>query len=127
MDVDDTQLRQLREALLSAFPTRQDLEVMVFDQLHENLSTIARDGTLQYTTFDLIRWAQANSKLEELVMAALKGNGQNPQLRSVAERLGLSNDQLLPLTDKFQSQSDDQGSQRSLRAFLCHASEDKPR
>jgi len=95
MDRDDTPLRQLREALLSAFPKHQDLEIMVSDGLHENLSAIAGQGPLQHTVFELIRWAKAKGKLEQLVIAALKENNHNPQLRSVAQLFGSGNQNVL--------------------------------
>jgi len=96
LGLDGTQLREVREALLSAFPTHQDLEMMVFDQLNEHLSSLVRDGTLEHTVFELIQWAMAKGRLEELVIGAHKQNSQNPQLKGVAERLGLSNDQHFP-------------------------------
>jgi len=91
MNINGTQQRQLRDALLSAFPTRQDLEMMVSYGLYENLSAIAGDGTLEYTIFKLVQWAVARGKFEQLVIAALKENSHNPQLISIAKQLGLSN------------------------------------
>src|SRR4030095_3949610 len=86
-------LQQLREALLSAFPTRQLLEMMVLDQLNENLLAIVEEGSLEHMVFELIRWSISRGRLEELVNAALKQNSQNPQLMSVAKQLQRSNDQ----------------------------------
>src|SRR5204863_9024333 len=93
MSQDSPLLRELREALESAFPTHQALEMMVFDQLEENLSSITRTDTLEYTVFNLIKWAVAKGRLEELVIGALKQSGQNPQLISVAKQLEARNDQ----------------------------------
>jgi len=87
MAIDKTQLTQIREALLSAFPKRQNLEMMVFDQLKENLSAIAGDSNLEHTVFELVRWAEARGRLEELVIGALIQNPGNDQLRSAAEKL----------------------------------------
>lgn len=89
MDMDRTRLRHLREALLSAFPTYRDLEMMVFDQLNEQLSSITREDTLEHRVFELIQWAIAKGRLEELVIGALKQNSHNPQLSNVTELLGL--------------------------------------
>lgn len=87
---------QLRDALLSAFPTRSDLERMVYYGLHENLSAIAAESNLQQTVFELIRWSDARGRLNELVTEALKQNSQNPQLISVVQQLGLEDDQNRP-------------------------------
>lgn len=95
MERGSPQQKQLREALLNAFPTRQDLEMMVSDGLYENLSAIGGEGTLQHTIFKLVQWAVARGKLEQLVIVALKENSHNPQLRSVAESLGLEDQHLL--------------------------------
>lgn len=92
LDVDDIRLRRLRNALLVAFPTRQDLVIMVSYGLHENLSAITGDGNLEHTVFELIQWAVAKGRLEELVIGARKQNSQNPQLRSAAEFLRLEYD-----------------------------------
>lgn len=89
LDHDHARLKQLRKALLSAFPTYQDLDMMVFDQLCEHLSAITRGSTLEHTIFELIQWAVANGRLEELVIAALRQNGHNLQLIRVAKQLGV--------------------------------------
>lgn len=88
MEITGPQQKQLRKAFLNAFPTHQDLEMMVFDQLNEHVSSIAGGGTLEHTVFELIKWALAREKLEELVIAALKQN-PSPQLVDVANQLGI--------------------------------------
>lgn len=93
IEIDGVQQQQLRQALLSAFPSRQMLEMLVSDSLNKNLSTIAGDSSLEYATFELIRWAMAKGKLEELVNAAIKESGQNSQLLSIAKQLKLRSDQ----------------------------------
>lgn len=85
MDNDDSPLLQLQEALISAYPTRSDLEQMVAYGLSENLAALAGNGNLQQTLFELLRWAEARGKLAELVRVALQYNPQNPQLRRVAQ------------------------------------------
>lgn len=88
MNIDSTQQKQLSEALVSAFPTRSDLEKMVLDGLHENLSVIAGDSNLEHTILQLIQWSKAEGSLEKLVKEALQQN-PNPQLSSIAMELGL--------------------------------------
>ena len=93
MQISGPQLKELQEALISAFPTRQDLSMMVTHGLDENLSAIAGDGSLAHTVHALLQWANARAKCEELIKAALRQNGQNPQLLRVAARLGVKRDQ----------------------------------
>ena len=94
MEMDDPQHKQLREALLKAFPTHKDLEMMVSNQLGENLSArVGRDGNLEQTVFELVRWAEAEGKLKELVIGARKQNDGNPQLRNVAELFASEKDE----------------------------------
>ena len=93
MELDGPQQKQVREALKSAYPTRQDLERMVFDGLGEHLSFLASDDNLEHTVFELLRWAQARGRLEELIVTASKQNSGNPQLMSVAALLGVSSGQ----------------------------------
>src|SRR5436305_7183343 len=90
MELDGPQQKQVGEALISAYPTRPDLERMVFDGLSEHLGAIARDDTLSHTIFELLRWAQARGRLEELIKAALLQNSGNAQLKSIAAQLGVS-------------------------------------
>lgn len=77
MERDAPQQKRLREALKSAYPTRQDLERMVFDGLGEHLSAMASGENLEQTIFELLRWAQAQGRLEELIVAAIKHNRGN--------------------------------------------------
>src|SRR5436853_6355846 len=62
---------------------------MVSDQLKQSLSVIAGNSDLEYTIFQLIQKLKARGRLEELVDAALKQNGQNPQLIIIAKQLEL--------------------------------------
>ncbi|TMC24548.1 MAG: hypothetical protein E6J34_00335, partial [Chloroflexi bacterium] len=89
MDIGGPQLRQLDEALLSAFPTRDSLERMVQYRLNENLSAIAGNGNLHDTVFRLTQRAKARGRLKELILAAREENPRNPQLRNVALQLGV--------------------------------------
>ncbi|TMC21823.1 MAG: 5'-methylthioadenosine/S-adenosylhomocysteine nucleosidase [Chloroflexi bacterium] len=96
MNIDNTQMEQLCAAFVSAFPTRQDLEMMVFYQLNENLSSIVREDNLEKIVFELTKWAMTKGRLEELVSGACKQNRGNPQLRNIAEQLRSNNDQHPP-------------------------------
>src|SRR5947199_364521 len=93
MKLSGPQLKQLQEALIDAFPTWQDLSMMVRHGLGEHLPVIAKDGNLQHMVFELLQWAQAQGRLEELIKAALAHNRGNLQLKSVAAILRVSSGQ----------------------------------
>lgn len=98
MVLDGPQLKRLQDALISAYPTRHDLERMVSYGLGEHLSAHVRDENLEHIVFELLRWAQAQGRLEELMQAACSSNPGNQQLRRVTGELGIILNQS-PLTD----------------------------
>jgi hypothetical protein len=77
-------------ALLSAFPTRSELERLVDFRLGINLDSVARTGSLSETVFNLIQWAKATGKLHELIEAAVAENPANPELRAYATHQGFA-------------------------------------
>jgi hypothetical protein len=79
------QRRQLTQALLSAFPKREDLAMMLSFGLNEKLSEVAGGETYSGVVFNLIEWAQSQGRLEELVTAARVENPGNPDLRDLAD------------------------------------------
>jgi hypothetical protein len=80
-------LQQFQKALLSAFPTTAKLKQMVRFRLDENLEAIAAGANLSETISNLIEWAEAEGKLEELLIAARKENPGNPALRKFDEQI----------------------------------------
>ncbi|HKP52684.1 MAG TPA: effector-associated domain EAD1-containing protein [Chloroflexia bacterium] len=79
MDFTGEPPQQLFDALLSAFPKKEALEQMVFLGLGENLATFA-SGNLRKMVLDLIQWAEAHGRLEDLIRVAHSNNPQNPKL-----------------------------------------------
>jgi hypothetical protein len=79
------QRRELRDALISAFPNRNRLELMLEDELGTSLNRIT-EGQPDYelAVRDLIKWAEANGKVPELLEGALKANPGNPKLKNFA-------------------------------------------
>jgi hypothetical protein len=84
------QRKQLYNALLSAFPARSDLARMIGFGLNENLDAIAGGTSLSDTVFNLIQWATAQGRLEDLINAALSDNPGNPALKTFAAEVGLN-------------------------------------
>src|SRR5690348_9673697 len=63
-----------KEALIVAFPSRNDLAQMVRVGLDENLDALASQESLSVAVFELIKWAEAQGRLDELVAAARRAN-----------------------------------------------------
>ena len=78
-------LKRFHEALLAAFPTRNDLAQMVRVGLDENLEAIAAPENLRITVFQLLGWAEAQGRLPALISGARRENPGNPALRAFAE------------------------------------------
>ncbi len=90
MQLTGKQRKQLQQALVSAFPTHGKLVQMVSFQLDANLDTIAGGQNYLEVVFNLIAWAEAEGRLEDLVTAARFQNSGNSSLRECAEQLGFS-------------------------------------
>lgn len=91
-----SQLKQLHDALISAFPRQSQLAQMVkFGEVHGNLYAIAGGDNLSDVVFSLLEWAEARDQIGKLMVAARKANADNPALRKVAEELLLESP-LLP-------------------------------
>jgi len=80
MELSGKELKQLHDALLSAYHTYTSLEFLVATELEKNLSAIAGSGELADVIFRLIRWAEAEGRLRELIMAAHDGRKGNTKL-----------------------------------------------
>ncbi len=90
MKLTGPQVKQLRDALLSAFPAYAPLEEMVRIGLNENLSAVAGEGILRDVVFALIRWAEAQGRITELVVAASEENPGNAALKEVSQQFALA-------------------------------------
>jgi hypothetical protein len=66
------QRKKLRDALISAFLDKRKLEEMLYFELDKQLNEIAQDSDLEYVVFQLIRRAEAEGWLVDLVQAACK-------------------------------------------------------
>jgi nucleoside phosphorylase len=75
------QRRSLVAALQEAFPSREDLRRMVNYGLDENLESFVGAAGLQETAFQLVAWAEARGRLDQLLKAAVSENPSNPALQ----------------------------------------------
>ena len=127
MELDVKTRKQFQDVLLSAFPSEADLEQMVSFELDENLNYIATGGNYSEVVFKLIKWAQAQGKVEELLTAARSANPGNPKLRSFDEQIrSTRNTNPTPVTANSGNISSPSGNS-DFDVFLAHNSLDKPR
>ncbi len=87
MSLSGQQRRELQDALIDAFPNPKSLERMLENELNKNLKAITGEGSLQDIVFDLIKTANAQGWVEDLVRAARNSNPGNERLRAIAEGL----------------------------------------
>ena len=84
------QKEALTKALVAAFPTDADLELLVNFKLGVGLNVISAPGIQHLLVLRVINWAEARGpRLHDLVVGALNQNPENPELQQVAEALGL--------------------------------------
>lgn len=71
--------------MLGAFPSVADLSMLASFHMSENLAAIVSGGRLPDQVFELIGWAEAQGRLEDLVAAAQRAVPGNAKLTAVAE------------------------------------------
>jgi nucleoside phosphorylase len=86
--LDKAEREQLHKALLTAFPSRLDLKRMVDFGLDQNLDSIVSNSNLDHAVFELIKWAEAQGKVSELIRAAYQANSGNVQLQTFVSQRG---------------------------------------
>ena len=83
MGLSGQQRKQLRDALISAFPDKDKLKQMLFYELEKQLDTIAIGNDLQDIVSRLIETAETENWVKDLIDAAHKSNPGNPSLRAI--------------------------------------------
>ncbi|MGC1306649.1 MAG: trypsin-like peptidase domain-containing protein [Phormidesmis sp.] len=78
--------QQLREAILSAYPDPNDLEIFIDEALGQNLAAITGRGKYRYIVFQLIGEATAKGFINKLILALAKDT-QNPDIRQFCARI----------------------------------------
>src|SRR5579885_2232192 len=81
MDLSNDQLRQLREALLDAFPTQIKVAEMVRFGLNKKLDYIVHEGNLQEHISRLIIEAESEKWIDNLIFTSYEWNPENQRLR----------------------------------------------
>ncbi|MEZ4293996.1 MAG: effector-associated domain EAD1-containing protein [Polyangiaceae bacterium] len=85
------QIGQLRDALVEAYPTFEELEQMVHVELDQRLRVIVpANNNLATIAYKLIDWASAHGRLHDLLRGALAQRPDNPSLRAFVQGLQTS-------------------------------------
>ena len=87
MVLEPKQREQLYKALITAFPSHGALAMFVSFGLNEDLATIAPQDSPSISVWELIRWAEAQGRIRELVQAAVEQNPGNLSLRELVPML----------------------------------------
>lgn len=74
------QVKELEQALQSAYPNRAQLKRMVRYKLDKRLTEIAGGENQSEIVFNLIEWAEAQGRIEELIQKSHAYNVGNAQL-----------------------------------------------
>lgn len=78
------QRKELRAALISAFPNSQNLALMVEDELDLSLNLITQgEANYEISMAKLVQWAEAQGKLQQLLEGASRANPGNPKLKKL--------------------------------------------
>ncbi len=81
---------ELQYALLDAFPSKASLKKMLNFELNKNLDEITTDPNLKGIIFNLIKTADSQNWIEDLINAALNRNPGNSKLKAIAEATKLN-------------------------------------
>ena len=85
--MDGQQFEKLQKALISAFPEKSQLERMLLFKLDKRLDVIAGGTNYQDVVFNLIKNADAQNWVKDLISAARRSNPGNQSLEDIATEL----------------------------------------
>ncbi len=81
---------ELTNALVAAFPKQGDLDMMLTFKLGIFLNAVVGEGNpYRFQVFEVVRWADAQERIDDLVTGALNLNKRNKSLHSIAKKLQL--------------------------------------
>jgi len=86
MQLRGEQFDTVQKALLSGYPDRQSLALMMRIQLEQNIEAICSDSNQAYIILELITWAESSGQLDRLIEGSLRSNPGNGDLQTLHER-----------------------------------------
>jgi hypothetical protein len=103
MNLQGTDVEKLVNAMLKAYPEQCQLEEMVLYGLNKNLAVIvpSSNSTLRFIIFKLIKWAEANGTIRDLLRAISEYRPDNSELRTVINNLLITSDWINLLNDSY--------------------------
>lgn len=102
MKLSGAEIKKLVNAIVSAYPTKEDLAMMVEFELEENLEAIAGGGNLTQLVFNLItKWAIPRGKIYRLILAAYQTTPDNEELKEFYQTVVLKKRFLVNITPKL--------------------------
>ncbi|MEM7130693.1 MAG: effector-associated domain EAD1-containing protein [Chloroflexota bacterium] len=101
MTLSGSQFKTLQDALRHAFLSTTELANMVWVALEEDLDAIAGGENRAQVIFNLLRWAEAQGRVAELIHGAATANPTNPQLRSWYQEHAVSLPELEDAIDPY--------------------------
>ena len=84
MQLRGEQFDTVQKALLSGYPDRQSLALMMRIQLEQNIEAICSDSNQAYIILELITWAESSGQLDRLIEGSLRSNPGNGDLQTFA-------------------------------------------
>ncbi|WP_414622072.1 effector-associated domain EAD1-containing protein [Calothrix sp. CCY 0018] len=87
MHLSGDELRKLRLAITSAYPSKGDLMIMAREKLEVNLDAVAGGKDYTEVVFSLIQWAESRGKLEQLIESLCKERPKNEVFKKIKYKL----------------------------------------
>jgi hypothetical protein len=84
------QVEALRDALVQAFPTYKQLTALMRFELDENIAAHVAPGPMNEVALELVEWAQAEGRLDDLLAGARAQRPRNAALQSLLLELSLT-------------------------------------
>lgn len=89
MDLTKKQYKELVEALIDAFPTKEALEKMLIFNFGVQLNSLVKESNLESEVFELIKKFQTRGELLDFVRVARRRNPESLRLKRFLESLVL--------------------------------------
>ena len=87
MHLSGDELRKLRLAITSAYPSKADLMIMAREKLEVNLDGVAGGKDDTEVVFNLIQWAESRGELEQLIESLCKERPKNEVFKKIKYKL----------------------------------------
>lgn len=84
------QIEALRDALVQAFPTYEDLQQLMLFELDEDLEPHVARGRLNDVALNLVGWARKEGRIDDLLAGARAQRPRNASLQSLLLELSLT-------------------------------------